>query len=86
MVGDHPAICQINVFLKLYGDHLRIYLDDGADQPVPHSHAPIILVIAIHFDLIAHVIGFALVGSAGKVDIGQFDLLLRKKNSKKNNK
>jgi hypothetical protein len=35
-------------------------------------------VIAVHLDLIAYIVSFSLVGSAGKVDIGQVDLLLRK--------
>ena len=74
MIRHHPPICQVHVFLKLDCKHLRIYLDHGANQPVPHALAFFILVVAIDFDPITHPIRFALIWSARKIKFRQICL------------
>jgi hypothetical protein len=55
MIGYHPAIGQIDAFLKLYCDHLGIHLHNNPLQPIPDSLI-ISVMIAIYFYAISYVI------------------------------
>ncbi len=61
MIGDHPTVGQIYIFLKLDRDHFRISLDNHASQPVPNPLAILIFMITIHLHPITYVIGLILV-------------------------
>jgi hypothetical protein len=74
MIWDHPAVGQINIFLKLNGDHLRIDLDHSPDQPIVDTVATPVMVTH-DLNLIADVIGFYSVGSRLKVELCQPCLL-----------
>jgi hypothetical protein len=48
MVGDHPAIGQINAFLELNRDHFWIYLHHDSFQPIAY---PLVAELVITKDL-----------------------------------
>jgi len=66
MIGYHPPVGQINVLLKLTGDHLGVDLHHGPLQPVAHSLA-VAVVIAEYFDAITNLIGLFLFRNTGEV-------------------
>lgn len=66
MVGDHPTICQVHIFLKLYGDHFWIDLNNRAFQPITDSF-PVPVVIAEDFHPVADVIVFIAIRDIGEV-------------------
>jgi hypothetical protein len=75
MVGDHPAIRQIDVLLELYSDHFWIHLDDGPHQPIADA-IPIFIMIAVHLYMVSYLKGFVAVRRRSKVKLSQFDLLI----------
>jgi len=70
-IGHHPAISEIDVLLKLYGEHLGIDLDDCANQPIPYS-IPTLIVVAVDLNLIPHLKAFFSIRSGCKVKLSQF--------------
>lgn len=74
MVRDHPTICQIDVFLKLDRDQLRVDLNNRPDQPVSNAIA-VVIVIAQDFDVIADTVDFFTVGRGCEIKSRQFSLL-----------
>ena len=57
MVGDHPPVRQIDIFLKLNGYHFQINLDNRTHQPVADAIA-ILVVITQYFNMIANIVHF----------------------------
>lgn len=55
MVWHHPAVCQVDILLKLHSDHFRIYLNDCANQPVADATA-ISIMVAIDLNMVADLV------------------------------
>jgi hypothetical protein len=53
VVRNHPPIRQVDVLLKLDGDHLGIDLNDRTIQPITHA-IPLVLVIAKNLNVISN--------------------------------
>lgn len=73
MIGDHPSIRQVNIFLKLNGDHLQVDLDNCAHEPVAYAIA-ILIVITQYFNVIANIVHLNPIWSCFKVKLCQFRL------------
>lgn len=76
MVGYHPTICQVHIFLELYSDHFWIDLNNRAFQPITYSF-PVPVVIAEDFHPVADVIVFIAIRDIGEVKTWQLCLLSR---------
>jgi hypothetical protein len=48
MVGNHPTIGQVNVFLKLYREHFCVDLYHNAFEPIMDSFS-VLVMVAHHF-------------------------------------
>jgi hypothetical protein len=61
-VRDHPPISQVDILVELDGDHLLIRLHDDPLEPVSHTVAIGVVVVAINFHNITHAVFFPLKG------------------------
>jgi hypothetical protein len=74
VIRDHPAIGEVNVLLKLNGDHFRVHLHDGAIQPITDPIA-IDIVITEHLNPIPNLKNILLIWSFSEKQIRQSRLL-----------
>ena len=66
MIGNHPSVSQVHVFLKLDGYHFGICLYHDPFQPTPNAFVFIVVVVTKHFYHIPNLKNFFLIGHARK--------------------
>ena len=81
MIGHHPAISQIDIFLELNCDHFWVDLNDGSNEPISDSVALRIFMVAKHINSISDLVLLFTVRCTGEEDIGQLASLLELNNS-----
>jgi hypothetical protein len=77
MVGDHPAVRQVDVVFKLNGDHFRINLNHYALEPVADALSGTV-VVAEYIDVVTYLVGLVAVWSGCKMKLCQRHLLCKK--------
>ncbi len=77
MIGYHPPVGEVHVFLKLYRQHFRIDLHNCSCKPIPYALTLLIFVIAQYINTIPHVIPLLLIRSASKIYFCQFRLRIQ---------
>jgi len=80
MIGHHPAISQINIFLELNRDHFWVDLNYSPNEPIPDSIALRVFMVAKHIYSISDLILLFTVRCTGEEDIGQLASLLELNN------
>jgi hypothetical protein len=80
MIGHHPAIRQINIFLELNCDHFWVNLNDSSNEPISNPVALRVFMVAKHIYSISDLVRLFTVRCTGEVDIGQLASLLELNN------
>lgn len=58
MVGNLPAVCQVDIFLKLNRDHFWVRLHNHTLEPIPYPSSLFVFMITKHFYNISHLEDF----------------------------
>lgn len=62
MIGNHPTVGQIDIFLKLDGDHFCVCLYDHAFEPPADAFIFIVIMVTKNFNHVPDLKYFILLG------------------------
>jgi hypothetical protein len=66
MIGHHPAVCQVNIFLELYCEHFGIDLHHNALKPIMNTFTMLIMITK-HLNSFTHIVRFVAIGCRCKM-------------------
>jgi len=66
MVGHHPSIRQVNIFLELNSEHFGVYLHHNAFEPVMNTFTALVMITK-YLNAFTHLVWFLAIGCRCKM-------------------